>query len=505
VGKLALCQRMVHLDGRLISFQERPYLPAIYHWHERNLVLRCSRQTEKSTFLANTIITAACTSPGIKMLLVCPRYEQGRVFCRSRLFPMIEQSPLVRRMLIGDRGNRLQVAHTVFRSGAELYVRAAYRSADACRGVSADLLMVDEFQDTAAGDLPVLQETLSHSAQGRTILTGTPKLLENHLEGVFRQSTACEWHVPCARCRHDAVLDERVLGPHGPVCPACRAPIDPRQGRWVPRNPTATWGAGFWVNHLMVPWIDYPEILERQRVYDPARFKNEVLGLPTSLGDHVVTRAELEACCTKAPMAATLQAIPAAARQSLVAGVDWGGGGTSRTVVTLGFMDEQYVFHVLRFERFAAREEPSAVINGVARMFQTFRVSAIAADGGGNGHVFNRLLLERLGAIPPCYAISYSTVEQEPRQDGALWQWTVNRSASIGALFARIKKRAIRFPRAADCGSYLDEIACEIAQYDDVNRAVKYTHPAGQQDDALHALNFALLLGIAAYNSARSW
>jgi len=44
-----------------------------------------------------------------------------------------------------------------------VFVRAAYHSADAARGISADLLLVDEFQDIAAGDLPVLQETLSHS------------------------------------------------------------------------------------------------------------------------------------------------------------------------------------------------------------------------------------------------------------------------------------------------------------------------------------------------------
>ena len=35
----------------------------------------------------------------------------------------------------------------------------------------------------------------------------------------------------------------------------------------------------------MVPWLDYDEIIDRQLVYDLARFKNEVLGLPTIIGE----------------------------------------------------------------------------------------------------------------------------------------------------------------------------------------------------------------------------
>ena len=466
-------------------------------------VLRCSRQTEKSTFLANTILYEASSWPDIRMLLVCPRYEQGRVFCRSRLFPSLEQSPLIRRLLIGRTYRRPQMAHVIFENGSQLYVRAAYRSADACRGVSADLLMVDEFQDIAAGDLPVLQETLSHSSHGRTILTGTPKLVDNHLEAVFRQSTACEWQVPCARCRRGVILDERALGPGGPICPACQQPIDPRCGQWVPRNPAATWGAGFWINHLMVPWVNYHEILERQRTYDLARFRNEVLGLPTALGDHVVTREELEACSTNQPMAQSLRDVPAKPRPTLVAGIDWGGGGVSRTVLVIGFMDQGYAFHVCRFEAFGAREDPGAVLEAVAQRCRQFQIPFIAADGGGNGHVYNRLLWERLQAKPALFAILYSIADQDPYQDGVLYKWTVNRSATIGAMFSRIKKQQVVFPRVADCGSFLDEFACEMAEYDDINRTVKYTHPATQQDDALHATNYALLLATGLHNAGR--
>lgn len=67
----------------------------------------------------------------------------------------------------------------------------------------------------------------------------------------------------------------------------------------------------------------------------------------------------------------------------------------------------------------------------------------------------------------------------------------VNRLATIGGLFSRIKKKTIIFPRVADCGSFLDEFACEVAEYDDPARTVKSSHPETLQDDAMHATNYA--------------
>ncbi|MDH3719381.1 MAG: phage terminase large subunit family protein, partial [Planctomycetota bacterium] len=487
----------VHLNRAPIRFDERPYLPAIYASRARNLVLRASRQVEKSTFLVNTILYEACARPGIQMLLVCPRSEQARVLSRFRLLPALEQSPLIRRGLLGTSKKKPQVTNMRFANDSQLYVRAAFHSADAARGISADLLLVDEFQDIAAGDLPVLQETLSHSSMRRTILTGTPKLVENHLEGMFAQSTSNQWTITCDGCDRDVILDERCLGAAGPICPDCEAAIDPLRGRWVARHPEASWGDGYWLNHLMVPWVNYHEISDRQRVYDLARFKNEVLGLPTTLGEHVVTRAELEACCGQTAMAQSRSDVPPAGQRALIAGIDWGGGGTSRTVLVIGFLRSNYTFQVCHWDRFRADEDPDRILAEVARRCQQFSVTWIAADGGGNGYVYNRLLLDRLGG-QRLYAIHYSDSGQSPTQDGALWRWTVNRSATIGVLFSRVKKRSILFPRLQDSQSFLDEFACVVAEYDDINRTVRYSHPATQQDDALHATNYALLVAIRA-------
>jgi len=501
MNKFRFCESFVYMNGQPLSFAGRPYLRNIYAVDRGNLVIRASRQVEKSTFLANTIIHAACCDANAQILLVLPRDEQASMFSSVRLLPAIQNSPVLRRRLLG-RGSKIQVTNLQFSNGARLWIRAAYHSADSSRGISANLLLVDEFQDIASGNLPVLQETLSHATHGRTILTGTPKSVDNHLEAMFNLSTANCWLIPCSRCGHDVTLDERCLGATGLVCPKCDAGVNCSEGRWVAGNPTATWGQGYSISHPMVPWLNHDDILEKQRSYDPVRFRNEVMGLPTSIGELLVTRAELEECCTGPAMTRPGEAGSRWRNQRLFAGLDWGGGERSRTLLTIGYMGDDYRFHVVFMEAFHAREEPGRILTEVANRCNAFGIVGIAADGRGNGNMFNRQLSPLIRVPLGFYAIIYSTVDHPPQPDGVLTKWTVDRTSSIGVLFTRIKTKKLVFPAQPDMHAFLDEFACETASYDDKMRRTKYTHPETQNDDALHATNYALLLATHAFNAA---
>jgi hypothetical protein len=306
--------------------------------------------------------------------------------------------------------------------------------------------------------------------------------------------------MPCQNCRRGVTITERALGTEGLICPDCQLAVDPRQGRWIARHPDAAWGSGYWICHPMVPCFYYHDILQKQRTYDSVKFKNECLGLSTTLGEHVVTREEVEACCSQRPMALSGEDILPQWRGRLLAGIDWGGGAAARTALTIGYMRPDNVFEVCHLARFAANEEPDYLLNQVAQRCRQFGVRFVAADGGGAGFHLNRLLANRLEL--PLYAIIYTAGESPPRQNGALWDWSVHRTASIGNLFARIKLGRISFPRMEDFGSYLNEFACEVAEYDDHNRTIKYTHPETQPDDALHSTNYALLMGVRSLSSA---
>ena len=503
LDRFTFIREFVYLKKRPISFDGRPYLASVYQSEASRLVIRASRQVEKSTFLVNSIIYLAVRYPGIHIVCVFPRQEQAQVFSRSRLLGTIEGSPVIRRVLLRKKGRKPQVMNLRFANGSEVYVRAAYHTADAVRGLDADVLIVDEFQDITAGGLPVIEETLSHSQIAKLILTGTPKSIDNHLEGVYSQSTAYEWQIPCRECQIQVILDESCIGPSFVTCPKCQQPIDPRHGLWLPRNPQSQWGDGYWINHLMVPWLTHEDLLARQKTYDPAAFRNECLGLPTTLGDHIVTREEVEACCTERPMAVRLDEIHPRLRSRMLAGVDWGGGAVSRTVVVIGYITDEGLLDVRSMIAVPAQEDPSRVVQTVAEVCERFQVRAIAADGAGNGTVYNSLLLHRLPRLPKLFGMQYAATDHAPKPYRGRWlNWMIARSPSIGAIFHRIKMRRIAFPQLAQCAPLLGEIYCETAEYDPHNRSVRYLHPETQLDDTLHALNYLNALANYWYQSA---
>lgn len=497
MGFLTFVHRSVRLKDRPFSLQGRPYLEAIYGSQAQRMVIRAGRQVEKSTFLVNLILYEALRSPGAQILFVSPRQDQARLFSNVRLRGAIQGSPVLQKLLWPYQ-RTMPTMDIPFKNGTRVFVRSAYLSADAIRGISATMLLIDEFQDLAAGELPIIEETMSHTPDGRLILTGTPKLVDNHLESVFAESTAKDWLVPCTSCPQRVLLDEKVLGPTSLLCPFCQAPLNVLQGRWVARNPDAIWGDGFRVSQLMAPWLTPAEIFNKQTSYDLVRFRNEVLGLPTDLGDHLITQAEMEACCEDRPMVQSLSDVPADRRRLLVAGIDWGFGGAAATVLAIGHIDSHRVFRVLRLQRWRAHCQEAAM-QVIAHLCNHFRIQTIAADGGGGGRMFNRLLLtalERGTQTPNFYSIFYSAANKQPTRDGALWLWTVDKSSTIGTLFTRIKKRQLLFPRLAVTAPFLDEFTCVYAEYDDAMRRVEYAKAQTHRDDALHATNYAELVGL---------
>jgi hypothetical protein len=497
-------EQTVILGGRPFSLARRPYLDAVYHSTASNMVIRASRQVEKSTFLVNRILYDAVRRPGIQILFVSPRLEQARLFSNVRLRGTLMDSPILRRLL-WSRASRLPTTDLQFDNGSRVFIRSAFHKADAVRGISVSRLLIDEFQDLAPGELPVLQETLSHAADPRLFLTGTPKLIDNHLEASYNASTAWEWQVVCAHCQHANIMDERILGPTSLICGQCQEPLDTQQGHWVARNPASTWGDGFWINHLMVPWMDAIKVSIKQQEYDPVRFENEVLGLPTNIGEHMITREEMEACCESRGFARTLAQIPAAARTRLVAGLDWGFGGEAATVLVIGYIDPGRIFRVVRLDRWTLHTDFEQVLCSIARLCREFQIRFIAADGGGGGRTNNRLLLDRLrvgNSMPHLYSIFYADTDHEPKPEGVLWQWTVNRSSTIGTLFTRIKKRLLLFPNVGESGSFLDDFTCVVAVYDPEARRTRFTRAETHRDDALHATNYAELVGLRMRDAA---
>ena len=491
------CTSSVRLDGAPVRFDRRPYLEAIHDVHDRNVILRTSRQVEKSTYLNHRVVHHLVSRPGSAVIYVVPREQQARSFANTRVHPAILESPLVRSFLGLQKRGSLPVKDIGFPNGSWLHIRSAYHSADSVRGLSASMLVVDEFQDVASGILPILQETLSHASTPITLLAGTPKLVTNQLERYFAASTANEWVVRCGGCGDDVRVSEECLGDSGPVCPGCKSPVDFRQGRWVPGNPGSTWGEGFSIHAMMTPWKTYDQVRSARAHYHAEQFRNEVLGLPTDLGSLEITRDMLEACCRDRPQYGGRDDLPGWAHPTLVAGIDWGNGNDSSTSVVIGSLGPDDVFHVWRWSLLPPTRQREDTWQAVIRLCEQFGVTAVAADARGGGIRANRVLYDGLGreSAPPIIGIRYESSDGPRTKDGTIWSMGIDQAKWISGMFSRIRLRTIGLPTSPDNEIPFQHLLSVTASYNDIDRVITFVHPPDQPNDMVHALAYALVVG----------
>ena len=507
LDRLTIAKSLVNLNGKPISYENRPYLKSIYGSDADRLVLRCSRQVEKSTTLAIMILLHAASQPGSATLAVMPRQEQAQLFRDARLTPILQESPGLRNTL-AKKGWSHSARNWQFSNGSLLFMRSAYRSADSARGISADLLILDEAQDLSLDAIPVLEQALSHAPEKGVIIAGTPKLGDNPLEAAYRQGSQREWVARCPKCRANNRPTEDTLGPASPVCAKCGAPISFASGRWVARNSSAVSCESFWINHLMVPWIDYQEVLSCRETYGIAQFRNEVLGIPVDLGDHVVTPAEVEACCGTLNNAISprdwgrLRLAPG----TLTLGIDWGGGGKSRAAFALGAYSEKGGFRVLFMERRPPGESHEQMVGRACEILRQAPGAAVAADGGGNGSILNRLLIaDKRCPATKFTGIFYSDTGGAPQIVSANEnRWTIGRTRAIGDIFTHIKAGRLSIPSLKSCADCLPDIWGELAHYDPKNRTIRYECPAGGTDDVLHAITYCLAVSAHVYSAGHA-
>jgi hypothetical protein len=485
-------QSLIDLDGAQINFQRRPYLKDIYNCTSNFKVLRFSRQTEKSTTLAIMIALTALLDPKARILIVLPRNDQLKVFRETRLMPIL-RSALIAPLLLG-KDSDFSAKFIRCSSGAHIYLQSAFNTADSCRGISANYLILDEYQDLAHDALPVLMATMSHAENSSVILAGTPKSADNPLEVAFNLSTQCAWETKCEACGLSNGPEEKTIGPDRLICAGCGHPLDFLKGAWISKNPGAK-SSGYWLNFLVTPWYRHDALLTYQKDFTRIQFKNEYLGLPSQLGDQLVTQAETEACCSSDRMCKTRNDMTVLGinRNTLVLGIDWGGGSQSRTAFVLGAHDSDSNFRVLLMECMPIDEDPEPALNRAAEIIQLMSVRFVAADGCVSGAMLNRqFLLKIKNSNVNLFGIAYVNHEQKPQTHASLVKWSIDRSASIADVFTRIKTKKILFPALGECQNLLPEIWRQTAEYDPKLRRVSYMCPPGSTDDILHALTYGM-------------
>lgn len=481
-------------------FTNREYLKDIYDCPSRRRLLIFGRQTEKSSTLANIALTYSCLYPYFHALYVSPTMEQTARFSKDRLDDIISISPRLK----GFTNPKLaaNVKEKGFTNRSRLILRSCFSKPDSVRGIPADLLLIDEIATIVTDHVPIIEECLSHSPYKLRLFSGTPLTIESAAGYYWSHSTQNEWAVPCyahTPTRFN-ILTNKNIGKKHLICDKCGKQINAwdEKSQWVSMNSGEDW-EGFRVPQIMVPSMEWSEVLKKRESYPTQQFQNEVMAEFSDVGFRPITKKELMDCCLDEikmdgqyldRMAQITAGFP------VYFGLDWGTGTQSYTVLAMGsyFGGNKFkIFYIHRFE--GPEADPLKQLNIIKHQAHTYHVNVVSADYGF-GFVSNAKLSQSLAEGEVIYKEFYYS--HNPRKRIAYSKGTgkyiLHRTQMMSNLFSIMKNKEIGLP----CWErfekpYGSDILNIGAVYNEATRMLQYDHSPDRPDDSFHAILYCFL------------
>jgi len=496
------------------SFEGREYLRQIYDTQSKRVLLKCGRQVEKSTTVGNRIICYSALTNNFRSLYVAPSAEQAKVFSNDRLKDVMDSSPMLRAYT--PPGMNQAVFFKKLINYSQIRLRYAYLTADRVRGIPADQIIIDEIQDILIDNIPIIEQCAFHSSYKLFMYSGTPKSMDNTIEFYWNDfSTQNEWVVPCERhgtpknksSWHWNVLAIKNIGKTGLICDKCGEPISAQHpdAKWASMNPVRANNEdkvtfdGYRIPQIMVPWVDWDEVVEALEQYPRAQFMNEKLGMSYDSGIRPITKAQLQKCCKEDIRLTDIETFKELAKgRQIFAGIDWGPGEhASYTTIALGGYLGTGNLTVFYIHRFTGPDlEPERQIDLICQMIAQLDIRLVGTDYGG-GFYPNDQLIRRFG---PTKIHKY---QYNPRQkkkvywEPSLGRWMAHRTEVMTAVFTSLKKQKIDLPCWDDIADpYGADIMNIFTEYNERLRMNEYKKPPGKTDDAFHAILLMTLVSM---------
>jgi hypothetical protein len=531
--------RMRYDLGAPMTFNLRPWQRAIYNsefairradkfgqrYPRRRTLLVTARQCEKSTNLGNKALALTALISNFTFLYVTTADLNLMEFIDERVENVIRISPHMAEY-IGKFLSFSRYLKRFGRNNSKIVARSANLHADRTRGIAADGLGLDEFQNMQLSIIPVITATLNNSPLEHgpiQIWAGTPLSLDNPTAIYWRnESTQNKWMTRCDRCTEWNPPGWEQVGPKGMICSKCGNGLNPLLGRWVRHgNPDASF-EGFHLSRVLMPytvsnkpaqfetrWRDlYRDI--NSPTAEEASIRNEILGEPFDSGRKAIKEDELRVHCH--PGLLISEELPPEVvghpGWPVYAGIDWGEGGGGYTVIALGFFNGNK-FQVSYLHRYVGREnDPTFIKRDIIRLLLKNRVNFGIGDAG-MGFGLNDDVQERLDdAHGPgagrrmFHTMRYSgnvgeiiSVEEERMC------YTVHRTRWMARVFSLIKKGRWILPRWQDFGGPREHSTGFAADFTSIFRELSaggkqiifnHTDP----DDAFHACLYCYTAGL---------
>lgn len=497
------------------NFGPRRHMRRLYDSPAKRILLFCARQCEKSTMLGNRALTYSCMIPSYRTLYVSPSATQTKTFSVDRIKEPLETSEVLRSYTTTLLQQNVFEKQFVNRS--KITLRYAFLNADRARGIPANAIVIDELQDILSDCIPVIEQAASHSPEAlkRFVYAGTPKGLDGVLE-YYRSGTAKgramstmgEWVVPCDKHGGEAgrywnILGEKNIQRKGLSCEKCHQPIDPMHAdaQWAMMQQEGVFES-YRIPQLMVPWKSWEETYLDYGRYDRAKFYNEVLGISYDSGLRPLTRAQVRECCNpKISMhSSELEKYKAlSAGNNIFAGIDWGTGEHSYTVLCLGaYRDDK--FSIFYIHRFTGEDiDPVPQFAKIDEILSYLNVRVIGIDYGGG--FYGRDHLVRKFGVRRVQSYQYmARARKKLLWNPAFRRWQMVRTEVMSDIFNAIKRKQIALPRWEEFEDpYANDFLNVYAEYNETLRMLQYRHRPDKTDDAFHAVLYCFLASMIVF------
>lgn len=270
--------------GKVLDFHTHRFLFDIYRDNSKYIVCEKAAQVGFTTFeILNSFWKAY--NQGLDIIYVLPTATDVKDFAGGKVNRLIDQNPILQEW-VKDKDSVEQK-----RVGkATIYYRGSW-SDRAALMISADWLILDEYDRSKQEILEMYESRLQHSDHGKKSIFSNPSKPDFGVDKWYQVSDQKRWYIKHS-CKEIYELDESCIDYASEIyrCPKCKGEISDecrRMGEWIDKN-----GIPFtnkleddeWSGYRIPLWIwcEIPasKIAEYKREKTPEYFANFVAGMP---------------------------------------------------------------------------------------------------------------------------------------------------------------------------------------------------------------------------------
>lgn len=484
--------------GRRLILRNRPYLWPIYNAPTKRIFMLGGRQIEKSTTILVKLLINIKNHPGFNGLYVSPLEDQAKRIAK-RQYKDIERATKSISKLVDRRNSSIRSKY--YKNGSSLIFGYASYTPDRLRNISSDMNVYDEIQDMLIDNIPVIRESLTHSAYKYEMFAGTAKLDVSPTAFYWKRSTGNDWAFKCPHCGKYQFITPKNIGKEGPICAYCKMPVTVhdilgKDSLWVSTQDPNSRVAGYRINQLMNPDIasDWDSFLFKWEAPETTEEKrnNEIFGYHYGSGERPFSEKLLQALAMEEQEHKRL--VESKYMKEVFMGIDWGGEDAFTAYTVFGF--PRYINEAVILEQyvFESNRDEETQLNRIAHTIRKWNVAAVGVDVGMGFDRNPKLMRMFPGIVKPFYySGSFKGYIGLSKREAV---FVVNRTRAMSQAIDEIKKKKLRLPPWSMFGRWANHFT---SVYRAVSRSstgierVYYDHDASDHDDLFHSVVFARL------------